>query len=95
MNKATAEKVLKAVEKKYEKWIGFAKEDGATAEDLPKLVEDYSFGIEGHPAPYAIVWESGSPDEWALRWGSAKREDPPGTYCEPVYSFVLGIYDGD
>lgn len=91
MNKTLAEKVLKAVEKKYAVWIQLTKDDGTTAPDyFPQLVENYG----GKPGQYAIVWECGAPDEWALRWGSAKREDPSGTFCEPIYSFVLGIYGG-
>jgi hypothetical protein len=87
MNKALAEKVLKAVERKYAKWIEFSRADGNTdPRDYPQLMADYD------GAPYAVVWESNSPDEWAIRWGSAKREDPSGTFCEPIFSFVLGIY---
>lgn len=96
MDKSTAQTVLKAVELKYAKWISLSKADGATdPDDFPRLVENYTFGIENHPAPFAIVWECNAPDEWTQRWGSAKREDPPGTFCEPIYSYVLGIYDGD
>lgn len=96
MNQAKAETVLRAVEKKYDRWIGFARADGVTDPDaFPKLVENFSYGIEDRPAPFAVVWEYNAPDDWAMRWGSAKREDPPGTFCEPVYEYVLGIYNGE
>lgn len=95
MNRTKAEKALKAVERKYARWIALSKEDGVTDPDnFPQIVEGFSFGLD-KPAPFAIVWECNSPDEWALRWGSTKREDPTGVFCEPIMSFVLGVYDGD
>lgn len=88
MDQRKAERVLKAVEKKYATWIRLSQEDGVTDPDsYPRLVQSYD------RAPYAVVWECNSPDEWAVRWGSAKREDPAGTFCEPIFSFVLGVYD--
>lgn len=96
MDRKKAQAVLKAVEKKYEQWITMSREDfGQTHPDeFPQLMENYNWRGTGRPAPFAIVWESNSPDEWAGRWGGEiNHKDPEGTFCEPIMSFILGIYD--
>ena len=40
----------------------------------------------GHPV---IIWEEG-PFEWAYGWENEKNGSR--VFCEPYYSFVLGIY---
>lgn len=87
MDQTKAKRALKAVEKKYAKWLSF--DDNAAYG--PKLVENWS--LVGKPATFAIVWEEGSPDYWAEKWGSARNEDPAGIYLEPLCSFALGVYD--
>jgi hypothetical protein len=87
MNQRKAELVLAAVERKYAKWLAFDNAKGT--ENGPKLVKNGP----GMYVSYSIVWEVNSPDEWALKWGSEKNEDPAGVFCEPILSFVLGVYD--
>lgn len=90
MNQAKAERALRAVERKYGVWIKLSREDGITdPEQYPQLRKN---GV-GPYVTYSIVWESNSPDEWAIKWGSEKKEDPAGIFMEPIMSFVLGVYD--
>lgn len=95
MDRKKAEAVLKAVECKYAEWILVGQEYGSKdPEDHPQLVENFRYGIGGRPAPFAVAWECNSPDNWALAWhGDGDNRDPEGTFCEPIFSFVLGIYD--
>lgn len=86
MNQRKAEAVLRAVETKYAEWLALDNSKGT--EYGPQLVRGYYRRDD-----WCIVWEKGSPDEWAIKWGWNGNEDPAGTFCEPVYSFVLGIYD--
>lgn len=78
-----------AVMKKYERWLSFDN----NADYGPKLVQNWS--LTGEPSAWAVVWEEGSPDYWAEKWGSARREDPRGLFMEPLCSFALGVYAGD
>lgn len=85
MDRKKAQAVLEAVQNKYAEWI---KELCPDPRDQPQLMENYD------GAPFAVAWESGSPDEWALAWhGDGTSKDPKGTFCEPIFTFVLGIYD--
>lgn len=107
-----AEAVLQAIRTQFSAYV---QAEGITEEllrplsddDLPQLVEDYD------GAPFAIVWESNSPYEWAYRVfeGGVDEEmtelasefgggvvrtpavtEPEGVHCEPLMSFILGIY---
>lgn len=89
MDKALAERALAAVKKKYEKYLSFEE----NKDYQPILMQDWS--LVGKPAPWAVVWEKGSPDDWALKWGSVRREDPTGVFMEPLCSFALSVCDGD
>lgn len=89
MDKATAERALAAVKKKYEKYLSFDE----NKDSPPELMENWS--IEGERARWAIVWEFNSPDGWAYKWGSTRREDPTGIFTEPLCSFALSVNDGD
>lgn len=98
MDRKKAEAVLAAVQNKYAQWIQMSREDfGQTHPDeFPQLVENFSISGLGRSAPFAVAWESNSPDDWAIRWhGDGDSRDPEGTFCEPIFSFVLGIYDTD
>ena len=86
MNKRKAEAVLTAVKRKYRLELA-EYSDELFASDGPKIMR--SFYRDGD---WAVVWEAG-PDEWAIRWGEEK--DPAGTFCEPIYSYALGVYDAD
>jgi hypothetical protein len=95
VSKAKADKVLKAVEKKFAAWIDPS--DGP--DNKPTLFPDWAG--DGH---WAIVWEGGSPYEWALTpIGDPYHDEefggtaagvpmPAGVFTEPYYSFVLMIY---
>lgn len=81
-----AVKALTAVEKKYKQFLSF-EENRAYR---PKLMQNW--GLDEPEAPWAVVWEEGSPDEWALKWGQyGKREDPTGLFMWPLCTFALGI----
>jgi hypothetical protein len=82
-------KGLRAVLKKYERWLSF--DDNVLFG--PVLVQDWS--LVGDPSPWAVVWEECSPDEWALKWGSIRREDPTGLFMEPLCSFALSVCPGE
>lgn len=89
-----AEAVLSAVERKHHWYLmefALTEDGGIDFETMvpvtnstcrPHLVEN----CDG--APYAIVWESNSPDDWAINF----YEDIKGVFCEAIMSFVLGIY---
>lgn len=89
MDKTKAERALAAVQRKYKKWLEFDN----NSDYPPKLMQNWC--LTGRPAAWAVVWEEGSPDEWALKWGSTRREDPSGIFTEPLCTFALGVYDGD
>lgn len=93
-----AERVLAAVEKKYAAYlttwqvingkIDFdAPEVPVPDSERPYLVEGYKYDKFSQGC-WAIVWESSSPDGWAIDF----YEDIPGTFCEAIYSYTLGIY---
>lgn len=97
VKKADAEKVLAAVKRQFKPWI-----DAGMAG--PRLVKDYSWSDIGNPAPYAIVWEDGSPYEWCFLfpYGGVEEEFgfnvkaveiPKSVFTEPIFSFILGIYE--
>lgn len=97
MKRSTAEAVFKAVQDKYEQWITMSREDFGQTDpgDFPQLQENWhgwSTGPHGKPTPFAIAWECNSPDDWALDWWNA-QDEKLGVTCEPIFSFVLGIYD--
>lgn len=96
VTKADAEKVLAAVRRQFAVW--------ATDEPGPKLVKDYDYLGGGNAAPYAIVWEDGSPYEWChlFPYGGIEEEFgfkvkpveiPDTVHVEPILSFILGIYE--
>jgi hypothetical protein len=79
MNKRTAQKVLKEVEKQFHVYIeaGYSRPNlrDASHEQLTK-------------GSWSIDWEEG-PEEWCYRFESKV----PGVFVEPIYSFVLAVYD--
>jgi hypothetical protein len=100
VTKTDAQRVLKAVETTFKPWI----EAGMHG---PQLVENYEWsdGMQVHPTPWAIVWEDGSPYEWAYNFphGGVDEEFgfkikaaelPKSVHTEPIFSFVLGIFEG-
>ncbi len=95
MDRKKAQAVLDAVNAKYAQWIQMSKEDFGQTDpnDYPQLVANWNgFTVPGRPAPFAIAWECNSPDDWALDWWNA-QDKALGVFCEPIFSFVLGIYD--
>lgn len=94
MDRNKAEAALKAVQDRYADWIKFSREDGITDADCyPQLVANYwGTRTQNKPAPFAIVWECNSPDDWAITYA---MEQPEGTgvYVDAEFSFVLGIFD--
>lgn len=80
MRKATAEKVLAEIEAKYAALIE------AGIYDRPNLRDaDHEELSEGS---FSIDWEEG-PDEWCYDF----ETKVPGVFVEPIYSFILGVYD--
>jgi hypothetical protein len=95
MDRKKAQAVLKAVESKYAEWILVSQEYGSQdPQDYPQLMENFNYSGIGRPAPFAVAWECNSPDDWAIKWhGDGDSKDPEGVFCEPIFSFVLGVYD--
>ena len=97
VKKSDAEKVLAAIKQQFKPWIDAGGEQ-------PTLEKDYDFLGHG-AAPYAVVWEGGSPYEWAFMAGPNGGVDeefgfrvkpvdfPPSVFTEPVTSFILAIYE--
>lgn len=80
MNKAKATKVLREVEEQFKLYIeaGYPK---------PNLRDaDHEGQSKGS---WSIEWEDG-PDEWCYAMPASKI---PGVFVEPIYSFILGVYD--
>lgn len=95
MDRKKAEAVLAAVEAKYADWIKFTRDEypNAGPDEFPQLVANWSgWTNTGKPVSFAVAWECNSPDEWALDW-SNRQDTELGVFCEPIFSFVLGIYD--
>lgn len=79
MNKRTATKVLAEVEKKFSLYIkaGYSRPNLRDADH------------EGLPkGSWSIDWEDG-PEEWCYEFSTAVS----GVFVEPIYSFILGLYD--
>lgn len=70
VRKSDAEKVLAAVRNTYSAYV----EPGYG----PTLVENYRWSETSPAAPYAIVWEEGSPYEWTYNF-------PGGGFDEEMY----------
>jgi len=113
VTEAKAKLVLAAVEDKFSTWLmDFARDENGRYDfdaplvkreglpgDVPTLVEDW----DGN-GNWAVVWEGGSPLDWAIggieydyydpEFGFHVKgvELPKGVHCEPYYSFVLVIY---
>lgn len=96
VRKADAEKVLAAVRRQFRANI----QAGFTG---PILVKDWEPYYGGSPVPYAVVWEDGSPYEWAYLFPHGGIEEefgmlvkpvaiPDSVYVEPCVSFIVGIY---
>lgn len=79
MNRAKATKVLREVEKQFSAYI----EAGYPAPTLRDHTHE-----EQSEGSWSINWEEG-PDEWCYRFTSKV----PGVFVEPIYSFMLGVYD--
>lgn len=97
MNRKKAEAVLAAVNEKYAKWHEMSRELGYDKpDDFPQLVPNWhGWSLHGgKPVAFAITWECNSPDDWAMDWWNAQDKEI-GVFCEPIFSFVLGIYDED
>lgn len=77
--------MLQAVLSHYREWI---KEFKLTdPRDLPTLTYKWEWE-EGHVYPWAISWESCSPDDWAIEWDN-KRNKHIRVWAEAYFSFVL------
>lgn len=61
-----------------------------TGDDLPTLA--YAWQWDETVCPWAICWESSSPDGWAVRRDEQATDKRIGVYTEPYFSFVLGVY---
>lgn len=79
MNKAKATKVLREVEKQFAVYI----EAGEPRPNLRSAEHE-----EQSPGSWSIEWEDG-PYEWCYEFSSKV----PGVFVEPIYSFILGVYD--
>lgn len=80
MNKAKATKVLAEIENQFSAFL-----DRPT-DPRPNL-RDHNHE-EQSPGSWSIEWEEG-PDDWAMRFTSKI----PGVFVEPIYTFMLGVYD--
>ena len=63
VTKRDADKVLAAIRRQFAGWIDPDRPDYG-----PKLLKDFDWLGTGAP-PYAIVWEQGSPYDWAVYAG--------------------------
>jgi hypothetical protein len=81
MNRAKAERVLKEIEKQFHVYI----EAGYPRPNLRDHTHE-----EMPEGSWSIDWEDG-PDEWCYRFSTKVS----GVHTEPIFSFVLGLYDAD
>lgn len=98
VKKRDADKVLAAIRRQFAAWI-----DPAAGPDYaPKLLKDFDWLGTGAP-PYAIVWEQGSPYDWAMYAGQEYIDEefgfrvkavefPPTIWTEAITGWALAIY---
>lgn len=90
VTKRQADAVVRAIEKQFAPWIN-------EGDSGPVLLKDWN----GHG--WAIVWESGSPDSWAVKdpggdvdeefgFKIPARREVRGVFTEPINSYTLGLY---
>jgi hypothetical protein len=77
MNRKTAEQVLEEIKARYADYLPYSQ---------PNLRDNTHEELS--EGSWSIDWEDG-PDEWCLGY----RTEVPGVFVEPIFSFVLGVYD--
>lgn len=90
MKKATALKVLKEIEAKHAEWLKVSEEFYPGHPDNRPILynADHEQLSKGS---WSIAWEGTSPEDWAINFETSI----PGVFVEPIFSFVLGIYDNN
>ena len=97
VTKRDADKVLAAIRRQFAGWIDPDRPDYG-----PELLKDFDWLGTGAP-PYAIVWEQGSPYDWAVYAGQSYVDEefgfrvkgvefPPAVWVEAITGWALAIH---